>query len=962
MLKIILIILGIPLILVFIWFKDGNLLGHAEGALPFYNLERYLQPTEYTWMEHPGLGNISLLTTSGKPTYIFLTFLQNNLKIPGFIIQAGVFYFLLASAGIGIYFLTKEFFPKLDNRYALLSVFFYWFSPLSITDVWNRFLLNYIFFFGALPVLLLIFVKGLNTKKYYYAPILTLLIGIYSYSLSTLVFTLLLWFLFVLFIFFFLITSKEKNNKWFYIKFLSFLLGLFIFTNSWWLTQLYSLQFQMSFNQTISNFSTLDNLQTLSLLSLKLGNLTDIFRLINASASEIIGLDWINFFNSPLAMFFEFLIIGTILFAIIKRRAEKSILILGGIFFLTVFLMKGINTPLGESYRTIFQTFSFLQVFRNPFEKFSFILNLVTSLLVGYGIFTFSHFIATKAKRSILLVFLFLLFLTSITIMGYPFFSGLVFTSNEPPTDNPNVGYKVKVPDYYKEASDFLESKGNNFRFIGFPLGDEGITYKWERGYSGVELPSTLFSTPGILFNTAVPYYHDLVPQLENLLLENDNFLSVADSLNIRFLLLRTDIDWQERNMKDPQALLKRMNELEKKGSINKVGQYGTLTLWENPSWKDYTFYGASKTIISLPENINSYNIIPDIFNGEVTSTRIPDELTRNNLISKIVINTSPNPNPQNLDYESYSLKIVKEDDYKIEFTDLANYDPKILLDKKLVSINSTPLTTFNPVHLKEGVYQIIVNNLHSENKIELSKVSDSKDSRGYFKNFELADFTPNIMYLLNLNYQLTTNQKLIIYIFQDNDKIRNGEKITPFNLNLDPYKNNNFIQLNSFFSTRPSATSTQVSLLSDQPIDLSALQSLSVTKLVKPKPFLVTTNTNVAQSILPQVSYKKINATKYTVHIANASSPFILVFSELFNNKWEAFYKNSFPITSHFRVNIYANGWLVDKSGNFDINIEFTPQQLYRKGEILALSSHILNGIIFVTLMIKQRRKINLL
>src|SRR3972149_12185630 len=117
-----LIILSVPLILVFIWFKDGYLLSHAEGALPFYNLERYLEPTKYAWMEHPGLGNISLLTTTAKPTYIFLTFLQNNLKIPGFLIEAGVFYLILTGAGVGIYLLTKEFFPTLDNKYALLSV------------------------------------------------------------------------------------------------------------------------------------------------------------------------------------------------------------------------------------------------------------------------------------------------------------------------------------------------------------------------------------------------------------------------------------------------------------------------------------------------------------------------------------------------------------------------------------------------------------------------------------------------------------------------------------------------------------------------------------------------------------------------------------------------------------------------------------------------------------------------
>lgn len=961
MLKYIFIILSLPLILVFIWFKDGYLLSHAEGALPFYDLERYLEPTKNAWMEHPGLGNISLLTTAAKPTYMFLTLLQNNLMVPGFIIQAGVFYFLFAGAGIGIYLLTKEFFPKLGNKYALLSVFFYWFNPLSMTDVWNRFLLNYIYFFGALPVLLLIFIKGLKNKKYYFAPILTLLIGIYSYSLSTLVFVLLLWFLFILFALFYFITEKSKADRWFYVKFICFLLILFIFTNSWWITQVLSLKLQMPFNQTISNFSTSDNLQTLDMLSRKLGDLTNIIRLINASSPEIIGLNWINFFNYPLAVFLEFLIVGTILFAVIKKRAERSILILGGLFFITLFLIKGTNPPLGEIYALFFQRFSFLQVFRNPFEKFSFMLNFIIALLVGYSIFIFSDYLTAKAKRDTFSIVLYLFFLCAIIIMGYPFFSGLVFTSNEPPTNDPGVGYKVKVPGYYKEASDVMQSKGTNFRFIGFPLGDEGITYKWEKGYTGVELPSTLFSTPGILFNTAVPYYSNIVPQLEKLLLETDDFLSVADSLNIRFIFLRTDIDWQERNMKNPQVILNRINDLEKKGLIKRIGKYGELTLWENLSWKDYTFYGANKVISFLPETINSYNIIPNISNNEITIAGLPDDITKDNLVSKVVVNAIQNPNPQNLDYESYTVKIIKEGDYQIQFKNLSNYDSKILIDKKLVSINNSLLTSLKPTHFQEGEYQMIVNNLHSENTIDLSKVSDFYDSRGYFKNFEINNFDSNVeRYLVSLDYQSAINQKLTIYIFQDNDKIRNGEKITPLNLDLNTYRNNNSIQLNSFFFVRPSSTAAWVSLLSDQPIDSSAIKQLTVTKLVKPTPILITANTNLSNSALPSVSYEKINTTKYTVRIGNASSPFILIFSELFNNKWEAFYTDNTQVLSHFRANNYANAWLIDKKGDFDITVEFTPQRLYKTGEIISLFSHLLNGGILAVLLIKRSKKTN--
>src|SRR3989304_9670760 len=109
--KILAVILLVPLVLVGIWFKDGYLLGASEDGLIFYNISRYFNQSQYTWMEYPGLGSPSVTQIAGKPTYFPLSFLQ-NLGIPGFLLQAGVLYYLLISAGIGIYLLVCELFPK----------------------------------------------------------------------------------------------------------------------------------------------------------------------------------------------------------------------------------------------------------------------------------------------------------------------------------------------------------------------------------------------------------------------------------------------------------------------------------------------------------------------------------------------------------------------------------------------------------------------------------------------------------------------------------------------------------------------------------------------------------------------------------------------------------------------------------------------------------------------------------
>src|SRR3972149_7099318 len=145
------IILITASVLVFIWFKDGYILGTAEGVLPFYNVSRFKDVVSSAWSEAPGLGNMNGISTAYSLTYITLAYLQ-NIGLPGFLIEALVFYFLLLSSGVSIYLLTKELFPKINWRFNLLSVFFYWFNFISLVNIWNRALYPFIFFWSLLPL------------------------------------------------------------------------------------------------------------------------------------------------------------------------------------------------------------------------------------------------------------------------------------------------------------------------------------------------------------------------------------------------------------------------------------------------------------------------------------------------------------------------------------------------------------------------------------------------------------------------------------------------------------------------------------------------------------------------------------------------------------------------------------------------------------------------------------------
>lgn len=736
--KLILFIFIISVILVSIWFKEGYILGTAEDGLIFYNISNYFHQAEFTWMEYPGLGSPTLTLIAAKPTFILLSYLQ-KIGIPGFIIQASVMWFLMISAGIGIFLLVKELFPKLPSKYLFLAILFYWFNPISIVDVWNRFLLNYIFFFALLPVVSYFFIKGLRTSKFFWSFLLNVILIFYSYALSYVAFSILLWIWLFLITFFNALFDKSLKSKIFSFKYFILTLLLFLIVNCWWILPFMNLYSFGGADSTSELFMKQNNLGTLQALSEKTGRLTDVFKLINASFLAPDSLDWVKRYFSSLLYLIQYVFVGLILHFIIKFRKDPTVLFLGSLFFTSIFLSKGNSSPFGEIYNLIFKNVFILQVFRNPFEKFGFLLSLSAALLFSPSIYELSR----KMQNRISTLYYILIFVV-VFFLGFPLYTNLAFTNKFSPTNDYSIGYKVEVPSYYKDVDNWLNSKGSNFRYIGFPLREEGITYKWEKGYAGVELQVALFSTSGIIHKTSVPFFNQLIPEIEKTLLSDNDFSTLANLINARYYIVRHDIDYKLREMTDPVIIEKALIKREKSGEVKRVGEFGKVNIWENLKWQDNIFYIAK------------------------------------------------------------NIKRVK--------------------------------------------------------------------------SFDNADI-----------------------------------------VNID-------------------TLSGDILLEEENPINIQTTD----------------------QSITPKISYEKINPARYIVHLTNVNSPFLLFFSELYNKGWKASYESGEVIDNHFRANIYGNGWLVNKEGDFDIVIEFTPQKWMDLGEKISLGSYfLLLGFTLFLLINNRRRKI---
>lgn len=80
--------------------------------------------------------------------------------------------------------------------------------------------------------------------------------------------------------------------------------------------------------------------------------------------------------------------------------------------------------------------------------------------------------------------------------------------------------------------------------------------------------------------------------------------------------------------------------------------------------------------------------------------------------------------------------------------------------------------------------------------------------------------------------------------------------------------------------------------------------------------------NTNINSS-LPDILFKKISINGYEVRISNAQDSFILVLNQTLHPFWEARIGSEL-IKQHFLVNGFANGWLIDRKGDYIIKVFF--------------------------------------
>lgn len=558
--KHILIILFVSIALTLIWFRNGNVMGGGETGIPFYNLSQLVKISGWTWGTQ-ALGNNDSLTVASGPFLRFFSIFQ-NIGIPGFALQAIFYFAILFFTLYSIYFLTDTLFPAMPSLFKCFSSFFYLFNLYSVMNIWNRNLPNTIVFYAILPLLLALYIRGLKSKQYIYALLVTVITAILSYAFGAPAQTVIFWLvLLATSIYYFLFMGTGK----FTFKYFLIHLPLWIIFNFFWISQeaYYRISSAFSVNAE-SFFSDSGNKYTFDVLSQQLGQLNNLFLLKHGTFFTKNSIDlpfsWPLVYSQPIALAVQWVVILLILIVAVKKIKEKAVGFLLTFFIVGIFAAKGNSDPLGDIFDFLFQKISLLEFFRNPFEKLGFLIPLSLAPLFALAVYDIKVYLSKKSKAlSIFSSSFFLLY--AFLFIGIIFWTTLIFTSSNPPTNDLRIGYEVRPPDYYKQADKWLTSQDNMNRMITFPLGGEGIFNKWPKGYAGIELSGVLFNTSGVTYITTIPYFYEVAQKLEKLFITRVDFYKIASLLNAKYLILRPDINEDVAVMRSESTIRKVLDE-----------------------------------------------------------------------------------------------------------------------------------------------------------------------------------------------------------------------------------------------------------------------------------------------------------------------------------------------------------------------------------------------------------------
>lgn len=577
--KALLIFLTITLLLAFQWFKTGEFMATGEEGLSLYRPLRTFQVYKSVWYE-TGTG-YALPVVIPRLTLFGFTSLLDYLIFPSWVVQAITFWILLTVGTLGMFLLGRIFFK--DYSISVLASLFYLLNLYSQSQVWGRFLTQGMFSWAYLPLFLFLFIRWLREKNIVLLLLFILSSVIFSNTFGQPASIFTLWVPAGLFVLVEVWAERKRLGRVFNLLAKSlFALSVWLVVNIWWIYP--EVKLSTTAFSSISNWKTnFDSLRGVS-------QYFPIEQILLLRQGYLFGKDslWFSWYNQPWVWFVSVLILVIAVAGWISGRKLPSWKWLTVMAFVGWFISKGSNPPFGYGFFSwLFSNFPFMAVLRNPYEKFGIVWLLPYSIFFALGLMKIKNKIAQIG----------ILFLTC-GVLIWPMWTGDLYKTA-----------RVKVPDYYKQANDFLNQDKSSGRILMLPIipGD-GVRYSW--GYQGIEPSEFLFDKPAISKVLRTKYADDKYWQLYESFINNKDYERILNEMNVKYLILHDDLISEVSGASSSAQVRKT---LEKNKNITLVNKYGQLEVYKyngNEKGELFAVEGEKPGVISYTEANNRHYIV----------------------------------------------------------------------------------------------------------------------------------------------------------------------------------------------------------------------------------------------------------------------------------------------------------------------------------------------------------------
>lgn len=929
-------------VLVSIWFRRSLMIAAGESGLPFYDPQFYLQESSYIWSNEL-LGGFVPTISSSLPLYLVLTLLS-GLGLPSVILEAGTFWVILTTAALSVYKLTLQAFKE-ERLAAIAAGLFYIANPYALTAIWNRMLLTHMFAYALLPLVLFLYIKGIESKQVRYAVCLALSTVMFSYAFSSVAFVFVLGSVVgsaALLLFAFSHVQREKPI--FLLKFTALVATLFVVVNSWWIFSLSTIALASSYASGQPPVG--QDLGTL-LHFANVNGVANIIRLMPPHWTEF-ALAWDDRLASPLLMAVSYLIPVVSFSTLLARPLRKSVVFYASLSLWGIVLANGAAPPIGGPFLFFYERIHFAILFRNPWEKLTMIYALAVSPLFGMGLVHVYRFVHSHLRVSwrspprewtlnkpaaacgpIVAACILL------GVLVWPLWTGTVFEGTSPP----NPGSYVQVPSYYSDARAWLMSEEGDFRIIVLPLRGEGTTYIWNEsgenlGFNGVNVDNVLFGVPSISLPGS-NMFSDVITQLPGLLVSNGtSFWKVMSVLSSKYVVVREDSNYSFRGEVPPQDL---QSALETTYSPSLISDVVNLSSSNIASLYDVNRSGSLAAFWSEPVALEfSTNASRQSDYGiffETTTVVIPP-----NTYSAAGINYFLPESSQDLSQTKFLEVWIRADRAVNISVGVAN------ADDSTISWGSPTDPTYSISPEEVGAWKLIVMPISNPSSAYKSFSINSNVTRIGF-----AFFGPPYGFPLKVE---------IGGIFKDGgmpretpfvEYERSFGKLHFYKLDVDRFVP--IIYAASEFVFADGLTAFLTTLLGNR--SFVPGETVALVRTPEFEHFGSFEDAGLILAKRPELRFQSVNPARYEVSVSNASGPFILTMNNLFDSRWVAHSEGQTPdsdrssirIGRHFPVNGFANGWLVEEYGNFTITINFEPQTLREYGSWMSFLSLVTIG-----------------